>query len=380
MQEKIKLMIPRIIKQSIKNKLKENKAIIILGARQVGKTTLLKSLFNNESQIMYWNGDETDVREWLEKPTIAKLKNLIGKSKILIIDEAQRIKNIGLCIKMIIDNIPAVKVIATGSSSFDLANQINEPLTGRKWEFYLFPLSFEEMVKHHGLMAEKRLLENRLVFGYYPEIVNNPETAEERLKLLADSYLYKDILVWENIKKPEKLEKLIKALALQIGNEVSYNELGEICNLDNETIERYIHILEKAFILFKLEPYSNNLRNELKKKRKIYFYDNGIRNAIINNFSPLNHRNDKGALFENFVISERIKYLNYHNKKWGKYFWRNTNQQEVDYIEINKNHLYAYEIKFSSKSKVKIPAVFKNTYQPDTFEIINTENYIDFIS
>jgi predicted AAA+ superfamily ATPase len=373
-------MIQRIIKQSIKNKLKDNKAIIILGARQVGKTTLINSLFENQKSIMYWNGDETDIREWLEKPTSTKLKNLIGKSKILIIDEAQRIKNIGICIKLILENIPSVKVIATGSSSFDLSNKINEPLTGRKWEFYLYPISFEEMVNHHGLINEKRLLEQRLIFGYYPEIILNPESAAERIKLIADSYLYKDILMWENIKKPEKLEKLVKALALQIGSEVSYNELSEICGLDNETIERYIQLLEKAFILYRLEPYSNNIRNELKKKRKIYFYDNGIRNAVLNDFSPLDSRKDKGALFENFVITERLKYLTYHNKKWNRFFWRNTNQQEVDYIEINNKHLYAYEIKFSDKSKVKIPNIFKETYQPESIQIINNSNYFDLIS
>lgn len=373
-------MIQRIIKHHIKNKLKDNKAIIILGARQVGKTTLIQSLFENQKNIMYWNSDETDIREMLEKPTSTKLKNLIGKSKILVIDEAQRISNIGVCIKLIIDNIPGVKVIATGSSSFELSYKIKESLTGRKWEFNLFPISFEEMVKHHGLQAEKRLLEQRLIYGYYPEIITNPDTAKERLKLIADSYLYKDVLMWENIKKPDKLEKLIKGLSLQIGNEVSYNELGEICGLDNETVERYINILEKSFVIYKLEPYSNNLRNELKKKRKIYFYDNGIRNAVINNFSPLNHRNDKGALFENFVITERLKYLHYHNKNWNRYFWRNTNQQEVDYIEINQKYLYAYEIKFSEKAKVKIPSTFINQYHPSDTQIINTSNFFDIIS
>jgi hypothetical protein len=373
------MMIQRIIKESIQNKLKDKKAIIILGARQVGKTTLINSLFENQKNIIRWNGDESDIREWLEKPTSTKLKNLIGKNKILIIDEAQRIKNIGICIKLILDNIPSVKVIATGSSSFDLSNKINEPLTGRKWEFYLFPISFKEMVNHHGLLDEKRLLEQRLIFGCYPEVITNPESAAERIKLIADSYLYKDILIWENIKKPEKLEKLVKALALQIGSEVSYHELSEICGLDNETIERYIQLLEKAFILYKLEPYSNNLRNELKKKRKIYFYDNGIRNAIINNFSPLESRNDKGALFENFIITERLKYLSYSQKNFNRYFWRNTNQQEVDYIELDHNNLYAYEIKFSDNAKVKIPQIFKETYKPKKFHLIHSANYFDFI-
>lgn len=373
-------MIHRILKNQIKNKLKDNKAIIILGARQVGKTTLIKSIFDNDKNAQYWNGDETDIREMLEKPTSTRLKNLIGKSKTIIIDEAQRIQNIGLCIKIILDNIPHVKVIATGSSSFDISNKINESLTGRKWEFYLYPLSFEEMVKHHGLQNEKRLLEQRLLYGYYPDIVVAPENAKEKLKLIADNYLYKDILIWENIKKPEKLEKLIKAIALQIGNEVSYNELSEICGLDNETVERYINILEKAFILYRLSPFSNNLRNELKKKRKIYFYDNGIRNAIINNFSPINSRSDKGALFENFIITERLKYLHHHNKKWNRYFWRTTNQQEVDYIEINNSYLYAYKIKFSPKNKVKTPHTFVQKYHPTEEQVIHSENYFNLIS
>lgn len=252
---------------------------------------------------------DADIRSILTNTTATALRSLLGKTKTLVIDEAQRIDNIGISVKLIIDQLRDVEVIATGSSAFELSNHINEPLTGRKWEYNLFPFSFGEMVDEHGLLQEKRLLNHRLVYGYYPEIVNNQGEEEIRLKQLSDSYLYKDILTWEKIQKPDKMEKLIQALAFQVGNEVSYHELGQITGLDNQTTEKYIDLLEKAFIVFRLGSLSRNLRNELKKSRKIYFYDNGIRNAVINQFSPATLRQDIGALWENFVISERVKLL-----------------------------------------------------------------------
>jgi hypothetical protein len=373
-------MIKRHIIAQIRKRIDDPKAIIILGPRQSGKTTLVRYLVEEIGKKFLWlNGDETDVRTLLEKPNSTVLKNIIGKNKILVIDEAQRIKNIGLCIKLVTDNIPSVKVIATGSSSFELANQINEPLTGRKWEFFLLPFSFAEMTDHHGLQNEKRLLERRMIYGYYPEVVNNENDEKERLRLLADSYLYKDILTWENIQKPDKLEKLVQALALQTGNEVSFHELGQICGLDNETIEKYISLLEKAFIVFRLNSLSRNLRNELKKSKKIYFYDNGLRNAVINQFNPLELRNDKGALWENFLITERIKYINNERKFANQYFWRTHAQQEIDYIEEQGGKLFAFEFKWERKTKNKFPKNFLKAYPQSETEIIDRNNFEKFV-
>ncbi|SDG60713.1 hypothetical protein SAMN05421827_108146 [Pedobacter terrae] len=373
-------MISRAISSFIKKQLKDNKAIILLGPRQVGKSTLLNQLSSEFAKpVMWWNGDDADVRTILTNTTATSLRALLGKSKTLVIDEAQRIDNIGLSIKLIIDQLKDVKVIATGSSAFELANHINEPLTGRKWEYHLFPFSFEEMVDEQGLLIERRLLNHRLVYGYYPEIVNNPGGEEIRLKQLSDSYLYKDVLIWEKIQKPDKMEKLIQALAFQVGNEVSYNELGQLSGLDNQTTEKYIDLLEKAFIVFRLGSLSRNLRNELKKSRKIYFYDNGIRNAVINQFSPAELRQDIGALWENFVISERVKLLAYKQINCNQYFWRTHAQQEIDYIEERNGLMNAYEFKWNPKANVKFPKTFLEAYDNVETKVITPDNVSEFL-
>lgn len=370
--------IERLLQEQIQKRLKDKKAIILLGSRQVGKTTLLQNMFN-EPDALWLNGDDSDTRSMLEKTNASRIKAIVGKHRYLIIDEAQRIENIGLSIKIITDQLKGVKVIATGSSSFELANKINEPLTGRKWEFFMYPLSFQEMVNHHGLLTEKRLLENRLLYGYYPEVIKHPGDEKIIIKSIADSYLYKDILIWERILKPEKLEKLIQALALQIGSEVSYNELAQLCGLDKETVEKYIQILEKAFIVFRLNSFSRNLRNELKKSRKIYFYDNGIRNAVINQFSALASRNDTGALWENFIISERQKFNHYQQVFCNRYFWRTTAQQEIDYIEEKDGELFAWEFKWNKKRREAFTKTFVNAYQPALTMTITPDNVEDFI-
>ena len=373
-------MIPRIIESQFEKRLNDPKAIILLGPRQVGKSTFLKQVENKFQQpITYWNGDQSDIRLMLENPTSDFLETILGKTKTLIIDEAQRIENIGLLIKLIIDQVPEIKVIATGSSSFELSNKINEPLTGRKWEYRLFPLSFEEMVNHNGFLEERRLLEIRMIFGYYPEVVNNPGDEIERLQELTTSYLYKDILNWEKILKPEKLEKLLKTLALQLGNEVSYNELSQIVGLDNLTIEKYIQILESSFVIFRLPGFNRNLRNELKKGKKIYFYDNGIRNAIINSFNILELRDDVGKLWENFLISERMKTQFYHRKFYSSYFWRTHAQQEIDYVEEENGKLFAYEFKWNEKKNVRFPNNFTEAYNPDIEKVINPSNFHEFV-
>jgi len=375
------MMIKRQLLNRILERLFDKKVIIVLGPRQTGKTTLLKELvLLSNKDSLWWNGDEPDIRQMLNKPNSTLLKSLIGSHELLIIDEAQRIENIGLCIKLIYDNIEGVKVIASGSSAFELANKINEPLTGRKWEYFLYPLSHKEMVDHHGLMEENRLLEHRLIYGYYPDVINNYGDEKAILLQLSDSYLYKDILTWEKVQKPDRLEALIQALAFQVGNEVSYFELGKITGLDKETVERYIILLERAFIVFRLRSFSRNLRTELKKSRKIYFYDNGLRNAVIKQFNPLGLRNDVGALWENFLISERMKHLEYNKIYTNRYFWRTHSQQEIDYLEERDGKLYAFEFKWKSKSKAKLPKSFALAYPQSEQMVITPDNFSGFIS
>ena len=372
-------MITRILETTIRSKLNQSKAIILVGARQVGKTTLLKSLFQNRDDTLWLNADELDVQNLFSTISSSRLKAIIGKKKNIIIDEAQRIGNIGLRLKLITDSIPEVQLIATGSSSFDLANKVNEPLTGRKWEYQMFPLSFAEMVNHHGLLEEKRLLPHRLVYGYYPDVVIHQGSEKEILKQLSDSYLYKDILMWEQIKKPEKLLKLLQALAFQIGSQVSYNELGQLCGLDSKTVEKYVQLLEQTFIIFRLGSFSKNLRNELKYSKKIYFFDNGIRNALIARFDQPESRTDIGALWENYLVSERIKYLNYSNKWVHYWFWRTREQKEIDFIEESEGKTSAYEFKWDSETRVKPPKQFLNNYSHSTFKVIHRDNFDEFL-
>lgn len=373
------MMITRSIETEIQNELGKGKAIVILGARQVGKTTLLKEMFKEREQILFLNGDESDVRAMLEHPTSTALKAIIGDKKTLIIDEAQRITDIGLKLKIIIDNTPDVQVIATGSSSFELANKINEPLTGRKWEHKMFPLSFTELVRNNGLLEEKRMLRHRLVYGGYPDVVMNEGQEKKILKELSEDYLYKDILAFDKIQKSDKLVKLLQALALQTGSQVSYNELGQICGLSSGTVESYIDILEKCYIVFRLGSFSRNLRNELKSSRKIYFYDNGIRNAIIANFNPVDLRNDIGALWENYIVSERIKANSYNGRFCNSWFWRTAQQQEVDYLEEEDGKLSAFEFKYNPKRAARAPLTFSKAYPEAGFKVITPDNVEDFL-
>lgn len=372
-------MISRILSTRLREKLFKQKAIILLGPRQVGKTTLLKNLAFDPSDILWMNADELDIQQLFSDVSSTSIKMLLGKKKILVIDEAQRIENIGLKLKLITDNLTDIQVIATGSSSFDLANRINEPLTGRKWEYNLFPFSYQELVQHHGLLEENRLIAHRLVYGYYPEVVTNPGEEEERLKLISHSYLYKDVLLWERIHKSEKLVRLLQALAFQIGSQVSYNELGSICGMDAKTVEKYINLLEQAFVVFRLPSFSRNLRNELKSSRKIYFYDNGIRNAVINNFNPVSLRNDIGFLWENFLVSERQKYNAYQQLNKNSFFWRTVNQQELDLIEEFSGQIHAYEFKWNTKKTVKLTKTFQNAYPEASFKVITPENIHEFL-
>ncbi len=372
-------MIDRIILESIINKLPSGKVIILYGARQVGKTTLVERLIENSKDYLYFNADNIEDRLQLEQESATKFRTLFSNKKLIIIDEAQRVKNIGLNLKIIYDQLH-IPIIATGSSAFELANNISESLTGRKHEYHLHPLSFEELSEHFGVFEEYKNLSNRLIYGSYPEIVTQPSQQKEILNSLASSYLYKDILEWNKIKKSDKLIKLLQALAFQIGNQVSYNELAQIVGINKETVENYIDLLEKSFVIFSLKSFNRNLRTELKKSKKIYFYDNGIRNALINNFNQIELRNDVGALWENYIISERYKYNSNHNQFVNCFFWRTKNQQEIDFIEERNGKLYAYEFKWSAYKKAKIPIAFQKAYPDAVVEIIRPDNYYDFLT
>ena len=372
-------MIERILEKQILAKINKKKAIILMGPRQVGKTTLLKSLFEKSTEIIWLNGDEPDIQSIFENISSKRLEAIIGNKKMIIIDEAQRIPEIGLKMKLITDQLLNVQLIATGSSAFELSNKLNESLTGRKWEFKMYPISFQEMVNHHGLLNEIRLLPHRLIYGFYPDVVNHPGNEKEILKQLSDSYLYKDLLMIDQIKKPSALVKLLQALALQIGSQVSYHELAQICGLDGKTIEKYMMLLEQSYIIFRLTSFSRNQRNELKRSRKVYFFDNGIRNSLIANFEQIENRTDIGALWENYLVSERVKYLAYQQKWVNNWYWRTTEQQEIDYVEEENGQLSAYEFKWNPKAKGSIPNSFKKTYPTATINIIHRENFEQFL-
>ena len=373
-------MIQRELEQIIHPYLFKNKTILIYGARQVGKTTLVHSLIKQfKEETLFLNGDDADVRDILGHVSSTKLKPIIGQHKIVVIDEAQRIPESGLVLKIIHDNFLDIQLIATGSSAFELANKMKEPLTGRKLEFNLFPVSFSEMVTFNGFLSEKRLIEHRMVYGSYPDIVLNPGMENKFLKSLASSYLYKDLLMLEYIQKPVLLEKILKALALQVGSEVSYNELAKLVDSDRGTVEKYIDLLEKAFVIFQLHGFNKNVRNEIKKGKKVYFYDNGIRNAIIGNFLPLSSRTDVGALWENYIISERLKYNHNRDIDFNSYFWRTTQQQEIDYVEEVKAELSAFEFKWNANKKGFLSKTFSEAYQVKIFETISPENLENFL-
>ena len=373
-------MIERTQESAIQSLLGSNKAIILMGARQVGKSTLLHSLLDGNDTVLWLSGDDDDVREMFRSITSTRLKAIVGNRKTVVIDEAQRIEDIGLRLKLITDQIPGVQVIATGSSSFELSSKVNEPLTGRKRELKLFPISFREMVSHTSFLEEHRMIPHRMIYGYYPEVVCSPANERVVLKELTESYLYKDILSFDTLRKPDVIVRLLKALALQIGSQVSYNELASLLGLTSKTVEKYLDILEKSYIIFRLGSFSRNLRNELKLSRKIYFWDLGIRNAVIGNMAPLENRNDVGALWENFLIAERMKVNAYSNSFAQSYFWRTKDQSEIDYLEEEDGGLSAYEFKWNpSKSKTKCPASFAAAYPSFTYKVITPDNIEEFI-
>lgn len=355
--------------------------MVVTGPRQVGKTTLIHQITAQLDSEAFWlSGDDPAVRSLLENISLARFRTTIGQYKVVVVDEAQRLHNAGLTLKLITDHLPEVQLLVTGSSSLDLAAEIKESLVGRKMDYLLFPLSFAEMSAHHGFHTERSLLEHRMIYGYYPEVVNNPpEQGQKILNSLSDGLMYKDLLALDQIKKPSILVKLLQALALQLGNEVRYNEVAQLLGVDPLTVERYIDLLEQTFVLFRLPSLARNARNEIKKGRKIYFYDTGIRNSIIKNFSPLGLRNDTGALWENFLLAERMKRNAYSDFFCNSYFWRTTVQQEIDYVEEYNGKLHAYEFKWNAGKSHHFPKTFLETYPDSEIKLINPDNFEDFI-
>ena len=374
-------MIQRTLQSVIAQYVGRGKAILLVGARQVGKSTLFHLMTNSLSTPVLWlNCDQTATRDTLTNPSLADLRLLIADNQTVVVDEAQRVTNIGLTLKLLTDNFPSVQLMVTGSSSLGLHDQINEPLTGRKIEYNLYPISTGEIYRAEGLIAVREKMPSRLIYGSYPDVLYGSLPPEKALHELTESYLYKDILELEGLRKSVVLQKLLTALALQIGSDVSYNELGKTVGADSKTVEKYLDILEKCFIVFRLNSYSRNMRTELTKGKKVYFYDLGIRNALLNNFSPLEMRQDVGALWENFFIVERMKYNHYADRYVNTYFWRTSDKQEIDYIEETNGELHLFEMKWNSKHQnAKFPNQFLNTYHPSQTNIITPENYLTFL-
>lgn len=374
------MYIERHIEKQMLDDFFKGKVILLLGARQVGKSTLIKVLSQKfEEPVLWMDGENADVQLMFEDMNTEKAKHIVGKHKILVIDEAQKIHNIGSVLKIYADYHKDIQVVASGSSAFELRNILNEPLTGRKFEYHLYPLSFNEMVATTDLLHEQRQLSQRMRFGCYPEVVVNVDDSERLLRFLSDSYLYKDVFLFKGIKKPEKMLELLKLLAWQLGCEINYNELSGILKLDNQTVESYIYLLEQAFVVYKLPSYHSNQRNELKKAKKFFFNDLGIRNALINDFRPVEIRTDVGGLFENYMINELRKLNTYKRFYANMYFWRTTDQQEVDLILEKNNHLHLFEFKWNPSKMSKLTKSFSNMYSDFTFHVINRENYSYFL-
>lgn len=367
-------MIKRSIKNAIIAHLGKGKAIIIYGARQVGKTTLVKEIGKEQGNWVYLSCDEPNVRERLTGKTSLELMSFIGNVKLVVIDEAQRVSNIGLTLKLLVDNYPGLQIIATGSSSFELANKIKEPLTGRAFTFHLYPLSLAELTETHDRSMLDGILPERVRLGMYPAIATaNEREANDELRAISTDYLYRDLLSYEGIRKPDLLDKLTRCLAGQVGSLVSYSELANTLDVSKQTIENYLGILEQAFIVFSVTPFARNVRSELTKKRKIYFYDTGVRNALLDNLNPLDRRTDTGALWENFVIAERMKLLANEGHHVRLHFWRTHDGQELDLIETEGDVLRAFEIKFRHPERYKIPPKWSQAYPAVPVHIISRE-------
>jgi predicted AAA+ superfamily ATPase len=375
--------INRAIKDAFLKKMTPNKVLLLLGARRVGKTSFIEHFINDniKEPVLELYGEDMSTAEILKQRTVENYKRLMGKHKVLIIDEAQKIQDIGQILKLMVDKIDGIKIIATGSSVFDLANQLGEPLTGRKVTFNLYPLAQMEYSEEENIVQTKSLLEERLIYGNYPELLKYDSYEEKAAYLneLVNSYLLKDILEHDGIKNSAKLINLLRLLAFQIGKEVSLEELGRQLGMSRSSVERYLDLLSKVFVIYKVSGFSRNLRKEITKTSRWYFYDNGIRNTLIANFNPIALRNDIGELWENYLLSERIKYQQYSGMIVNNYFWRTYYQQEIDWIEEREGNLFAYEIKWKDK-KVKVPSAWKDAYPDSEYSVISQDNYLNFIT
>lgn len=375
-------MIKRAIEERIHNALAKKKIVTIMGPRQVGKSTLAGAMIPEDADDLEINGDNTDVQTMFVNVDDTKMKVLIGNKNFLFVDEAQKIGNVGNMLKIVAEKFDDVKVIVTGSSAFKLAEAVNESLTGRKREFRLYPLSFKEMADETSVLEESRMIDHRLIYGYYPEVVTSPGDEKEVIKELIDSYLYKDVLEENEIAKQDKLVRLVQALAFQIGSTVSANELAGLVGVDAKTVERYIDILEKCYIIFTLPSYAKNQRNELKFARKIYFWDMGIRNGVIGNMAPVSLRSPEelGHMWENFLIAERIKRNDYAGRTFVQhYFWRTQQKKEVDLIEIEDGMMTGFEIKRKEGKRVGAPASFTSAYPDAYFECVTPSDLMSFL-
>ncbi len=372
-----KAMINRDLTNILLEKLHKGKVIVLIGPRQVGKTTLINALLADKD-CLFLDGDDNSISDLLSNANTEQLRSIIGNYKYVFIDEVQRIPNIGLKLKIMVDQIKDVQVIVSGSSAFDINNMTQEPLTGRKFEYQMFPVSWSEFENNVGYIKAYQQLELRMLYGMYPDVINNFGNEYEILKNLVSSYLYKDILALAGIRKSNVLEKILQALAFQVGSEVSYNEIAQLVGVDKNTVNNYIDLLEKSFVVFRLNSFSKNIRNEIKANKKIYFYDNGVRNMVIGNFNNLALRQDKGALWENFMIAERMKHLSYSQSNAKPYFWRTTTQQEIDYIETNADDVSAFEFKWATTKKAKLPKSFIEAYNP-SFLVVNKDNFREFL-
>ena len=380
-------LIKRQLHNVIKERMFKGKAIVLIGARQVGKTTLFEQILSDpdiqvpQDQILRLYCDDAQTRAILEQSdNLNNMRMLLANNRIVLIDEAQRIQGIGLILKLITDHFKDIQLLVTGSSSLALQGELNEPLTGRKFEYHLFPISTQELLNNGGLLRVRQSLDARLIYGSYPDVVSSADNVRDILMNLSSSYMYQDLLSMEGVRKPVLLEKLLVALALQVGGVVSYNELAQTIGSDAKTVEKYVDLLEKCYVVFRLNGLNRNLRNELKKSKKIFFFDNGIRNALIHNFNPLDLRDDAGALWENFCISERIKYNHYNGRFVNQYFWRTNEKQEIDYVEECDGKMAAYEMKSNpNKANVTLPSAFLKAYPVKETSVITPDNYVNWL-
>ncbi len=373
----------RAIQDALLKKLRPNKVLVLIGPRRIGKTILIRQLLELQQEpYLLLNGEDSGVQLTLKERNAENYSRLLAGKKLLVIDEAQKIPDIGHILKLMIDEIKGLKILVTGSSAFDLDNKLGEPLTGRRITFQLFPLAQMELSETENLVQTRNRLEDRMVFGSYPEILlyDAPEEKAAYLKELVNSYLLKDILSYDNIRNSVKILDLLRLLAFQTGKEVSLEELGKQLQISKNTVERYLDLLSKVFVVYRLQGFSRNLRKEITKSSKWYFYDNGIRNVLMANLNPLALRNDTGELWENYLLSERLKYQAYSGMLVNNYFWRTYQQQEIDWVEDRGGKLYAYELKWSLSKKLNAPSAWREGYPKEKFEVISPENYLKWIS